>query len=59
MTKEKQRYKVSFEETGIPFCSYTNDIVEAQRYAKEKTFGTDHPISIYDTEKNLVLGVIW
>ena len=36
MTKEKQRYKVSFEETGIPFCSYTNDIVEAQRYAKEK-----------------------
>ena len=59
MTKEKQRYKVSFEETGNSYCSYTNDIVEAQRYAKEKTLVTDHPISIYDTEKKLILGVIW
>lgn len=59
MTKEKQRYKVSFKETGNSYYLYTNDIVEAQRYAKEKTFGTDHPTSIYDTEKKLVLGVIW
>lgn len=55
MTKERQRYKVSFED----FCSYTNDIVEAQRHAKEKTLVTDHPINIIDMEKNLVLHTIW
>ena len=59
MTNEKQRYKVSFEETGNSNYLYTNDIIEAQRYAKEKTFVTNNPISIYDTEKKLVLGVIW
>lgn len=59
MTKEKQRYKVSFEETGIPFCSYTNDIAEATRFAKNKTVVTDHPINIIDMEKNLVLHTIW
>ena len=59
MTIEKQRYRVSFEEGGTGWCSYTNDLCEAQRYAKEKTTVTNHPIHITDMEKNLVLHTIY
>jgi len=59
MQKNKARYKVSFEKAGVPFCSYSNDIVEATRFAKTKTVVTDHPIIISDEKRNLVLHTIW
>lgn len=58
ITKEKQRYKVSFEEGGTNWCSYTNDINEAQEYAKEKLVVTNHHVVIIDTKNDVVVNKI-
>lgn len=52
MNKSKGRYKVSWEEGGCDWKSYTNDIDEAVRFAYEKEIVSDHVVSILDTKTN-------
>ena len=52
MNNSKGRYKVSFEEGGCSYKSFTNSIDEAVKYAYEKELVSDHQVIIYDTRKN-------
>ena len=52
MDKKKGRYKVSWEEGGCDWCSFTDDIDEAIKYAYEKETVSDHVVSVFDTRKN-------
>ena len=53
MNKTTGRYKVSFEEGGCDWCSYTDDINEALRYALDKEISSDHEVIVYDQKEKV------
>lgn len=52
MNKSKGRYKVSWEEGGCDWKSYTDNIDEAIKFAYEKETVSDHIVLILDTKTN-------
>ena len=52
MNKVKGRYKVSWEEGGVDWKSFSDDAREAIKFALEKKVVSDHVVIVYDTLTN-------